>query len=279
MVNKGVHTNQIATVIAPLTYETGVVPSSSSDVVDKEYMDGKQGQVIQVQEDISGQANGSNVNFTLGQTYTSGTLTIKNNGVRIDQDEITETGATTFDLATAPDGRLEAFFLATGTFFTGDANLDRVGIFNDTRPLSVPEVDNALIISSPTGAITLTLPAHLTSAENGLRVRFKNTTSFTVTLARPSSLPSLTINGLSEDYELDSQEESVEFVFSFPNLDFVKISAQITMTANSGPEVVTESDDVVFVTFGTDATEQIPTTPPIVSEGTPFGLTELLEET
>jgi hypothetical protein len=195
---------------------------------------------IQVYDDISAQANGVNVNFTTTANYYTGTLTVLNNGVKIDDDDISETGANTFDLASAPTGRLEVYHHPSDTFSVGEPNLDRVTLFTQGKKLEIPEIDNVLLLTDTTsGSVQHTLP-NVGSTEDGIRCRFKNIGVNNLTIARHPSA-AYTISLSVSPFLIDVVESCYEFVYVHADLDFVQISGEFAEAPSEAPPNVVET--------------------------------------
>ncbi len=244
--NKGIHTNQIARPKAAWTYHSSVSPVDANDTVDRAYVESKSQLSHRTYNDLDPQTNGSNTSFTTSVNYTTGTLLVLDEGLKVDQSAITETGPNTFSLNYAPVQRLEVYFLPTGTISSGEPNTDRVFYVNVSRPLYIPEMDNCLVLVDTTsGNITLDLPslAELTVDAIGLRIRFKN---IGINDAIISPAPSCKVDGVAGDYTLASAEESGEFVF-VPSLgDFVLISNLQEAIPSEAPNTI-EADAYSFV--------------------------------
>ena len=76
-------------------------PVDPQDAATKAYVDAAGGG-LSVPETPGGAVNGSNTHFTTAAAYPAGTLRVYLNGLRLLAADVTETGASTFDLTTAP---------------------------------------------------------------------------------------------------------------------------------------------------------------------------------
>lgn len=269
--NYGVHTNQFDMPKAPWVYNTTVVPIDANDGVDRTYVESKAQLSHRVYNNLDPQTNGSNTSFTTSVNYVAGSLLVLDEGLKVDQNNITESGPNTFTLSYAPPARLEVYFLPTGTLAAGNPNLDRIFYLEQAKPLYLPEIDNCLVLVDTTaGNISLPMPTtiDLLPWAEGLRVRFKNIGPNLLTLVPYGACK---IAGVAGNYVIDSAEESGEFVFVVALVDFVLISNLFETPISEEPDMI-EADNYAFTDTSTglfvNSVDFIPT--PIESQNVEF---------
>lgn len=240
MSGQGLHTNQIGPLNQALEYEAGVSPSAIDDAADREYVLQQAALIKEVEDDVSGDVDGVETIFNTTQAYRSGTVVVEYNGLELDPDDVTESGAQEITLASAPAaGNMIIRYRPDATLPAGHPNLTKTRVILGSTKISIAEADDSLmLVDTSTGNMTVQLPI-VGASEEGLHVRFVNIGANQLTL---SCVDGKDIEGSSS--RVLAQDEGIELVYTHQDSEWSEIINTKTLVDNAVPEAFTSDPDI-----------------------------------